>query len=102
MDQLYKTIYHLYRKGKYHKKILKGNRSDKFFNMRTKATDLKEEEYQNEIEKYIIYLWSLIHDKKCDFNYIWEVNIDFSILNRVTFNELLQFISPQTELIKLS
>lgn len=104
MEQLYKIVYKLYQDGQYHKKILKSSRSDKFFNISTKTPDLKEDEYQNEIEKYIIYLWSLTHNKRCDFNYVFEVNvnIDSSILNKVSFNKLLQFISPQTEIVKLN
>lgn len=99
MEQLYKEIYHLYKNKKCRKKQLKYKRSEKFFKIISKATDLKKEQYQEEIEKYICYLWSIYHKKKCDFDYIWEVDIDSSILEKVTFNELLQFISPQTEIV---
>lgn len=101
MQQLYNKIYELYQKGQYRKKILKNDKIDKFFTTSTKPFFLRKEEYQNEIEKYIIYLWSLIHNKKCDFSYVIEVNVDSSILNNITFDELLQFISPQTEIVKL-
>lgn len=99
LNKLYDRIYFNYVDGNYKKTILKKKGFDKFFfiNKKENINDL-----QNETEKYICYLWSKEHNiENNDFKHIYEIEDigDTSFLKRVTFNQLLKFISPQTEII---
>ena len=103
LNKLYSTIESSYLKGKYNKISFKKKRGfDKFFSSGKKEVEIKD--IQNEIEKYILYLWSIENNKTKNISvlkHIYEIeNIgDISFLKKVTFNSLLKFISPQTEVI---
>lgn len=63
----------------------------------------KQEYLQEEIEKYIIILWSKYHNKKCDLSSVIEIeNINDNFINDIDYDNLLFFISPQTETIKIN
>lgn len=95
---LYHTIFCHYENGEYKKMVLKKKGFEKFF---SSGKQEEIENIQDEIEKYILYLWSKENNKTIDdFKYIYTINnMNSSFLKTVTFNELLSFISPQTEII---
>ena len=103
LDELYEKIIENYKNKNYKKEILISDTMGKFF--KTKVSDnIKKEDFQTEAEHYILYLWKIKHNKLIDeFSHVYIISDlkDIAFLKHINFEAILQFISPQTEKVKL-
>lgn len=101
LSSLIEQAINQYQKGLYEKKEISPKGISTFFSIPFTPSPITDEDtLYNEAAKFLLYSWSITHGKRTHelFEYLYIPNdVVYNNIKNVSFQELLYFISPQTE-----